>query len=155
MNRIFLVIINAHTKWLKVHVTQSSTLPVTIQKLQQRFATLGLPENVVSDNGSAFTSHEFQEFMKQNGITPVKTSPYHSSSNGLAERAMQTFKTDIKRMSVDSIENKVSCFLLKYRVTPHTTMRVSPAELMFGRQLRTTLDLLHPSIKHNIRQKQI
>ena len=98
MNRMFLVIVDAHTKWLEVHVTQTSTAAVTIQKLQQTFATLGLPETVVSDNGSAFTSHEFQEFMKQNGIAHVKNSPYHPSSNGLAERAVQTFKTAMKRM---------------------------------------------------------
>ena len=57
MNRMFLIIMDAHTKWLEVHVTQSSTVAVTIQKLQQTFVILGLPETVVSDNGSAFTSH--------------------------------------------------------------------------------------------------
>ena len=115
---------------------------------------LGLPETVVSDNRSAFTSHEFQEFMKQNGITHVKTSPYHPSSNGLAERAVQTFKTAMKRMSGGSVENKVACFLFKHRVTPHSTTGVSPAELIIGRQLRTTLDLLQPSIGHNVRHHQ-
>ena len=154
MNRMFLVIVDAHTKWIEIHVTQSSTTAVTIQKLQQTFATLGLPETVVSDNGSAFTSHEFQEFIKQNGITHVKTSPYHPSSNGLAERAVQTFKTAMKRMSGGSVENKVARFLFKYRVTPHSTTGVPPAELIFGRQLRTTLDLLQPSIGHNVRQRQ-
>ena len=57
-------------------------------------------------------------------------------------------------MSIGSIENKVSRFLLKYRVTSHSTMGVSPAELMFGRQLRTTLDLLQPNIGCNVRQNQ-
>ena len=154
MNRMFLIMVDAHTKWLEVHVTQSSTAAVTIQKLQQTFATLGLPETLVSDNGSAFTSLEFQRFMKQNGITHVKTSPYHPSSNGLAERAVQTFKTAMKRMSGGSVENKVSRFLFKYRVTPHSTTGVPPAELMFGRQLRTTLDLLQPSIGQNVRWSQ-
>ena len=84
--------------------------------------------------------------MKQNSITSVKTSPYHPSSNGLAERAVQTFKTAMKRVSGGSVENKVSWFLFKYRVTPHSTTGVPPAELIFGRQLCTTLDLLQPSI---------
>ena len=91
---------------------------------------LSLPETVVSDNGSAFTSHEFQEFMKQNGITLVKTSPYHPSSNGLAKRAVQTFKTTMKRMSGGCVENKVARFLFKYRVTLHSTTGVPPAELI-------------------------
>ena len=57
-------------------------------------------------------------------------------------------------MSGGSVENKVARFLFKYRVTPHSTTGVPPAELIFGRQLRTTLDLLQPSIGHNVRQRQ-
>lgn len=78
MNCMFLIIVDAHTKWLDIHVTSSSTAAVTIEKLQRTFATLGLPEMVVSDNGSAFTSHEFAEFMRVNGISHVRTSPYHT-----------------------------------------------------------------------------
>jgi len=48
----------------------------------------------------------------------VKASPYHPSSNGLTERAVQTFKTAMKRMSGGSVENKLARFLFKYRVTP-------------------------------------
>jgi len=139
MNRKFLVIVDVHTKWLEIYVTQSG----------ETFATL--PETVVSDTGSAFTSVEFQQFMKQNGITHVKTSLYHPSLNGLAEIAVQTFKTAMKRMSSGSVEKKLTRFLLKYRVTPHSTTGVPPAELMFGGRLRTTLDLLQPSIGQNVR----
>jgi len=144
MNRKFLVIVDVHTKWLEIYVTQSG----------ETFATLGLPETVVSDTGSGFTSVEFQQFMKQNGITHVKTSLYHLSSNGLAEIAVQTFKTAMKRMSSGSVENKLARFLFKYRVTPHSTTGVPPAELMFGRRLCTALDLLQSSIGQNVRLSQ-
>ena len=49
---------------------------------------MGLPETVVTDNGSTFTSHEFAEFMRENGIAHVRTSSYHPSSTGLAERSV-------------------------------------------------------------------
>lgn len=52
---------------------------------------------IVSDNGSVFTSKEFADFMKQNDITHVKLSPYHPSTNRLAEHAVQTFKTSMKK----------------------------------------------------------
>ena len=52
----------------KEAIVNSLSSKVTIQKLQQIFATHGLPEQLVSDNGTAFTSHEFQLFMKQCGI---------------------------------------------------------------------------------------
>ena len=42
----------------------------------------------MTDNGTAFTSTEFAQFAKQNGIQHVSTSPYHPALNGLAEQAV-------------------------------------------------------------------
>ena len=154
MNRMFLIIADAHTKWLDIHVTSSATALITIEKLRRTFSTMGFPETVVTDNGSTFTSQEFAEFMRANDIAHVRTSPYHPSSNGLAERSVQTFKRTLKRMTGGTIESRVSRFLFKYRTTPHSTTGVSPAELMFNRPLRTHLDLLQPSIGQTVRQNQ-
>ena len=62
------------------------------------FATHDLPQLVVSDNGAVFTSREFKEFLKQNGIRHVKSAPYHPASNGLAKWYVQTFKTSLKKV---------------------------------------------------------
>ena len=92
--------------------------------------------------------------MRVNGVTHIRTSPYHPSSNGLAERSVQTFKMAMKRMTGGTIESRVSRFLFKYRTTPHSTTGVPPAKLMFNRHLRTHLDLLQPSIGQTVRQNQ-
>ena len=63
--------------------TNSSTASVTIQQLLITFATHGLPRTIVYDNGPCFTSSEFEQFMKCNGIRNLETSPYHLDSNGL------------------------------------------------------------------------
>ena len=98
----------------------------------------------MTDNGAVFTSDEFEDFLKTNGVTHTRTAPYHPASNGLAERAVQTFKQGIKRIQGGSLETRLSRFLFKYRITPHTTTGRSPAELLLGRQPRSRLDLLHP-----------
>ena len=64
-----LVVGDTHTKWLDIHVTSSSTASITIEKIQRTFLSMGLPEIVVSDNKPTFMSHEFAEFMIENGIT--------------------------------------------------------------------------------------
>ena len=107
MNSMFLIIADFHTKWLDIHVTSSSTPTITIEKLQGTFSTMGLPETVVTDNGSAFISHEFAEFMRANGITHIQTLPYHPSSNGMAEWSVQTFKMAMKRMTGGTIKSRV------------------------------------------------
>ena len=79
--------VDAYSKWIEVYPTSSTSATATIEKLRQAFATHGLPEMVVSDNGTGYTSEEFGDFMARNGILDVKTAPWHPSSNGLAERS--------------------------------------------------------------------
>ena len=75
------------------------------------FATHGLPRTVVSDNGSVFTSSDFEQFMLNNGIHHIRTAPYHSASNGLAERAVQTLKEELKKLTSGCLETELSHFL--------------------------------------------
>ena len=79
--------------------------------------------------------------MHANGVRHITSAPYHPSTNGLAERAVQTFKQALRQMEGESVEDKLARFLLNYRITPHSTIGVSPAELLMGRKLRTRFDL--------------
>lgn len=56
----FLIVVDSHSHWLEVIETKSTT--ATIRELRRLFATYGLLEQLVSDNGPKFTS---SEFMKQ------------------------------------------------------------------------------------------
>ena len=78
-------------------------------------------EVIVRNNGTCFTSSEFAEFTRQNHIHHFKTAPYHPSSNGLTERAVQTFKQGIKKQLTSTVYTKLSHFLFQYRLAPHTT----------------------------------
>ena len=152
--KMFLLVVDAHSKWMEVHSANSATSTATIELLRKSFATLGIPEVVVSDNATAFTSSEFTEFLKNNGIRHVRTPPYHPASNGLVERCVQTFKEGFKRLREGSINTRISRFLFKYRLTPHSSTGVSPAELIFGRKLRSQLDLMKPSLEEKAHQSQ-
>ena len=151
---MFLVVIDAYSKWLEVHLMKSTTSQATIEKLREIFAMHGLPITVVSDNGPNFTSHEFQQFLKGNGIKHVTVSPYHPASNGQAERAVRVFKEGIEKMEEGTMRTKLSRFLLKYRITPHTTTGVAPAELLMKRRLRTHLDQIQPKVVERVEDKQ-
>lgn len=63
----FLVLVDSHSKWLEV-VPMTTTLSKTIEVLRSIFASYGLPEEVVSDNGPQFTSTEFKQFLR--GLMP-------------------------------------------------------------------------------------
>ena len=68
LKRKFFVVVDAHSKWLEVVPVPNLTSQTAIDTLRSIFTTHGLPELLVSDNGPSFTSAEFQEFMKRNGI---------------------------------------------------------------------------------------
>ena len=152
--KCFLAIVDSYSKWLDVHVTNSVSSAITIDKLQTTFAALGLPEMIVFDNGTCFSSHEFQTFVKQNGIQHVRTAAYHPSPNGLAERYVQIMKDGLKKMTSGSVESRLARLFSRYRVRPQSMTGVSPAEIMFGRKLRTRLDLLQPDLGNRVRQQQ-
>ena len=153
--KMFLIVVDAHSKWMEVCVVNSATSRITVDKLRTMFATHGLPETLVSDNGAVFTSEEFREFVQKNGIKHIRIAPYHPASNGQAERAVQVLKEGIKKCSsADKLETQVARILFSYRTTPHTTTGVMPAELLMGRQLRSHLSLIQPSVTARVEKKQ-
>ena len=154
LGKMFLIVVDSHSKWMEVFPLNNATTHATIEKLRQAFATHGLPDKVVSDNGTPFTSSEFREFMTKNGILHIRTSPYHPASNGLAERAVRTFKHAMKRMDTGTVETRVSRFLFHYRITPHSSTGVSPAEMLMGRRLRSHLDQLRPDVAQRVIRQQ-
>ena len=95
---MILVLIDAHSKWIEAFVTTSATSAAVIEELRSTFARFGIPELIVSDNGTCFTSEEFKTFLQQNGIKQVTSAPYHPASNGLAERAVQIVKWGLKKV---------------------------------------------------------
>ena len=151
----FLVLVDACSKWMDVQLMNSTASVKTIEVLRKIFSTHGLPRKIVTDNGTAFTSHEFRTFMEQNGIRHVTSAPYHPSTNGLAERAVQTFKRAIERMGDRPIQERLSKFLLMYRLTPHSTTGIAPAEMLLGRRPRSVLDNLHPDPSDRVEHKQL
>ena len=80
--KLFLIIVDAHSKWIDVQIVNSTSAESTISKLRPIFATHGLPEQVVSDNGSGFASMEFKEFLSDNGIQQISSSNRVASAIG-------------------------------------------------------------------------
>ena len=154
--RMFLVVVDAHSRWPEVIEMKSTTATATIQELRRLFAAYGLPIQLVSDNGPQFVATEFKTFMKSNGIKHIRCAPYHPSSNGAAERFVQSFKRAMKasQKSDQSLHQRLMNFLLMYRSTPHSTTNVAPCTLFLKRQLRTLLDLLRPNVEDDVVSKQ-
>ncbi|XP_043200506.1 uncharacterized protein K02A2.6-like isoform X1 [Amphibalanus amphitrite] len=148
-----LIIVDSYSKWVDVHITTSTSAAVTIDRLRQTFACHGLPLVLVSDNATAFASSEFSAFLKGNGIKHLFSPPRHPSSNGQAEAMVKVVKNALRNRT-GSLQTRLHRFLLSYRTSPHSSTGRSPAELLFGRPLRTRLDVCKPSLRETVELKQ-
>ena len=154
MGKMFLLVIDAHSRWMEVETVNTASIQNTIEHLRSMFSRFGLPQVMVTDNGTCFTSHEFKEFARLDHIRHLTIAPYHPSSNGLAERAVQTIKLGMKKQTNGTIQTKLSRFLFHYRLAPNATTGIPPAELMLKCRPRSHIDLILLNLKGNIQQQQ-
>ena len=92
LGKMFLVVVNAYSTFLEIVPMTHATSTNTITALRHIFSYFGLPEHLVTDNGTQFTSDEFQKFLRENDILHTLTAPGHPATNGLAERYVGEFK---------------------------------------------------------------
>ncbi|KAF4527517.1 hypothetical protein B566_EDAN015617 [Ephemera danica] len=139
------IAVDAFSHWIEAQDTgESYSAKTAIVCLRGMFATHGIPDELVSDNAPAFRAEEFRDFMDQNLIIHIRVVPYQPASNGLAERAVQTIKSMLHKVPVQRWKYELPNILLALRSTPSAATGRTPAELMFGRNVRTLLDRLHP-----------
>ena len=139
---MFLIVVDAFSKWPEVVQMSSTTATGTIKELTRIFAQQGFPKVLVSDNGTQFTSQEFQSYCQQHGIQHIRSPPYHPQSNGQAERFVDTFKRTFQKLRGEGATSDViQKFLWTYRSTPCLSSpgQKTPAENCIGRQLRTPI----------------
>jgi len=152
--KMYLVLVDAYSKWLEVVPTSGCSAQTTVNHLRRIFATHGLPDIIVSDNGTSFTGSDFQEFVNNNNIRHVTSAPYHPATNGLAENAVKTFKMAMKKSPGGNSEDILYRFLFDYRISPHSTTGIPPCELLMNRKVKSRFDMLRPSISDKVMKKQ-
>ncbi|KAL9968146.1 hypothetical protein ACROYT_G026481 [Oculina patagonica] len=134
--------------------TKSTTSEKIVSMLSKIFVTHGLPLSLRTDNGPQFVSDYFEKYLEENGIEHRKTTPLWPQANGEIERQNRSI---LKRLRIAQAEGRnwkseMDNFLVMYRSTPHSTTGVSPAELLFGRRIRTKLPQLQEfSIEDEVR----
>ena len=121
LQQMFLIVIDSFSKWPKVIVIKFTTATKTIDELRCLFSRWGIHKQIISDNGPQFKSDEFQQFLSENGITHLTIALYFPAANEKAERFEQTIKKALTaaKGESESVQLKLSRFLLAYRNAPH------------------------------------
>ena len=101
------------------------------------FAENGIPRSLQCDNGTQFTSGEFQQLASQFGFEIVTSSPHYPRGHGFVERQVQTIKKTI--LKCRETKEDIDLALLALRTTPLSSNIPSPAELLNDRMFKSTL----------------
>ena len=79
----------------------------------------------------------------------------HPQMDWPREEYIQIFKQGFRKTTSGTVHDRLARLLFHYRLTPHSTTGVSPAELLLGRRLCSRLDCLQPSIQQRVLEKQL
>ena len=157
----YLVVADRLSGWVEIFESRSgsstSSAKVLIAHLRSFFRVFGVPEELASDGGPQFKAAVTEEFLAKWNIHHRLSSAYFPQSNGRAEVAVKT----AKRLLLDNIgpsgtlnSDKFLRAILQLRNTPNPDCNLSPAEIVFGRQLKDAFKFVNRIQKfknHNIR----
>jgi len=138
-NQDYFLMVDYFSKYPEVVPVNNKTAETTIKVMKTIFARHGIPLTVVADN-MPFSSKALRKFSQEWHFTITTSSPHFPQSNGLAERYVQTMKQILKKAKVSDTD--VDLALLEFRNTAITGMSASPAQLLMGRNLRSSLPML-------------
>ena len=112
-----------------------------INQVKSLISRYGIPDIFFSDNGPQFDSEEFKAFSKEYGFVHTTSSPHYPQSNGEVERCVETVKQILRKAKYPYLA------ILEYRNTPLEGIGKSPAQLLMGRRLKTTLPTAAPLLR--------
>ncbi|KAA3670222.1 uncharacterized protein DEA37_0003580 [Paragonimus westermani] len=146
---MYLVLVDAYSKWPEIVELHSATSSTTIAALRKIFSQHGFPEILVSDNETQFSSAQIRDFCSRSNFQYVFSPPYHPQSNDQAERFVDTLKRALlKSRGEETMDEILQTFLVVYRSTPNPAAPDgrSPSEvLMVHHALNPTDTLPHQS----------
>ena len=133
----YLVMVDYFSGYIEVEYLPTVTSKQVITKVKMHCARYGVPRSIISDGGKYFASHEFKAFTTEWSIKHTFSSPYHQQANGRAEAAVKTMKTLMQKCHRDRSDPYEA--LIELRNTPRQDTGKSPAEVLFGRSIRTLI----------------
>ena len=96
-NQHYVVITDYYSSYPELFQLNKTGSAQVIEVLKDTFSRHGIPSELVSDNGSQYTSRAFKSFAREWEFQHTTSSPRYPRSNGLAESCVKTVKTMIKK----------------------------------------------------------
>jgi len=133
------------TRYPEATPLKSIEAETAAEALVAMFSRVGVPEELISDQGSQFLSGVMKEVSRLLSLNQLVTTPYHPMCNGLVERFNGTLKMMLRRMCAERLKDwdrYLPALLFAYREVPQESLGFSPFELLYGRTVRGPMRIL-------------
>lgn len=144
-HRYILTVVDYATRYPEAVALKDIFTITVAEALVDTFSRVGIPKEILSDQGSQFVSDVMKEVSRLLSIKQLVTTPYHPMCNGLVERFNGTIKTMLKRVCCEKPkewDRYLSAVLFAYREIRQESLGYSPFELLYGRSVRGPMAIL-------------
>ncbi|XP_033752174.1 uncharacterized protein LOC117335982 [Pecten maximus] len=144
-NRYILTVVDYATRYPEAVALRGIETERVAEALVDIFSRVGVPSEMLTDQGAQFTSQMMREVSRLLSIRRLTTTPYHPMCNGLVERFNGTLKQMLRRMCSErpkDWDKYLNALLFAYREVPQESLGFSPFELLYGRTIRGPIMIL-------------
>ena len=146
-NVYILTVLDLFSKWAEAIPLRNKEAVTVARALSDViFSRIGLPIQLLSDNGREFENLLMYELCRLLGIEKLRTTAYKASTNGAVERFHRTLNSMLAKVVADNQKNwdeLLPSVMAAYRSSRHEATGFSPNFLMFGREVRAPIDLVY------------
>ena len=144
-NRFILTVVDYATRYPEAKALKRIDTETVAEALVEIYSRVGIPREVLTDQGKQFTSDIMKEVGRLLSIRQLTTTPYHPACNGLVERFNGTLKSMLRKLCEEKPrqwDRYIPALLFAYRETEQESTGFSPFQLLYGRQVRGPLSIL-------------
>ena len=158
-NDHIIAIADVFSRFVELFPTKSATADDAVKCIVGWCGRYGIPNEILSDNGSEYVNHVVKELNKFLHINHLTIHPHSHEENGIIERAIREIERHLRNIVFDEkVKNQWSQYLpLVQRImnaTKHSALGCSPASIIFGRALELDQHLFptHTRLRHTNEQ---
>jgi hypothetical protein len=143
-NKYIIVAMDYMTKWPEAKPVKEATAQETVAFVYEDIICRhGCPGKILTDRGTHFNNQLLKGLMQKFEITHLMSTPYHPQTNGLVERFNRTLIESLARTAskhLNDWDKFIAPTLFAYRTSTHTTTKISPFFLVYGRESKLPTD---------------
>jgi hypothetical protein len=146
---IFMVV-DKFTKWIEVKLVASITAAKAVEFIKEIIYRFGVPNNIITDNGTQFIVREFKDFCADSGIKVNYAFVSHPQSNGQVDRSNGMILQELKPRIFDRLKpyagkwvKELPWVLWALRTTLSHAMGHMPFSLIYGSEAMLPIDMEH------------